>query len=416
MAFRSFALLLAAAAVAHGARPAYGRDEFNYANPYANADNSPYSAGRPAAPSDGYLGPGAPMGMQPQAPGSMPTYAAVAAAEQQQAQAQQQAQYYQQQQYYQPQAQQPQPAQQQQQQQPQYYQPSQPSQPQYPQYPQAAAQPAPTAARPDMSAIFQALRSSAPWAATTAAAATTTAAPTSSSARPPVAAVEAPTIRLDELIGKLDTEAERSGVAGTRAFSSMRERYATFLRRRIGVPEKREDDEAAAHLVDAALPAEPAPAEEAEEAVEAATTPPTTPPTTTPRAAAKAKPPRPKPAAPVPKAAPPPAPKNATAATKPRVLGRSPAAVMSALQKLDAHGGGGGARPVARLRHGGIPYSAGPEIAEGGPKAVPGAIKGGKPSAAAATGAPAHTPAPRPLLTFTPAPGDAMPMPEATVF
>ena len=86
MAFRSFALLLAAAAVAHGARPAYGRDEFNYANPYANADNSPYSAGRPAAPSDGYLGPGAPMGMQPQAPGSMPTYAAVAAAEQQQAQ------------------------------------------------------------------------------------------------------------------------------------------------------------------------------------------------------------------------------------------------------------------------------------------------------------------------------------------
>ena len=40
-----------------------------------------------------------------------------------------------------------------------------------------------------------------------------------------VAAVEAPTIRLDELIGKLDTEAERSGVAGTRAFSSMRERW-----------------------------------------------------------------------------------------------------------------------------------------------------------------------------------------------
>ena len=269
-----------------------------------------------------------------------------------------------------------------------------------------------------MSAIFQALRSSAPWAATTAAAATTTAAPTSSSARPPPVAVEAPTIRLDELIGKLDTEAERSGVAGTRAFSSMRERYATFLRRRIGVPEKREDDEAAAHLVDAALPAEPAPAEEAEEAVEAATTPPTTPPPTTPRAAAKAKPPRPsKPAAPAPKTAPPPTPKNATAAAKPRVLGRSPAAVMSALQKLDAHGGGGGgARPVARLRHGGIPYSAGPEIAEGGPKAVPGAIKGGKPSAAAATGAPAHTPAPRPLLTFTPAPGDAMPMPEATVF
>ena len=108
-------------------------------------------------------------------------------------------------------------------------------------------------------------------------------------------------------------------------------------------------------------------------------------------------------------------PKNVTAAAKPRVLGRSPAAVMSALQKLDARGGGGGARPVARLRHGGIPYSAGPEIAEGGPKAVPGAIKGGKPSAAAATGAPAHTPAPRPLLTFTPAPGDAMQMPEATV-